>query len=428
VKRRALGSARGRALLFAMSIGAGLTLTALACSESNNAPRERFDAASPPGASLPEASTGAEDDAATAPDVLAPYDGAADPVVCDASPCVVRLVAGPSLYCGIIDDGTVRCWGDSTLLTPAIDADAGAEAGADPGPGPVTIGGVADAVDLAITASRACAVLADGGVDCWDQSATTPTRLADAPATKRLALGTDMSCAVATSGELDCWGDSAIFGSRPRAIDLGGRKAVDVVVTDTAAFVLDEDGLLRSWGQSGLLLGRATSLMVDDVARAVTDLPKARSIASSSAHACAATTDGRLFCWGAAGDAMLGLGYSRDEHYPVAVSFPPGDFPYQVSAEDSHSCARSTAGTIACWGGENPWGELGYATKSAVYVPSKVAGLPPDVVAIAVGLSSSCALAKDGAVWCWGDDRNGQLGQGHSDSARHWTPARVVLP
>jgi alpha-tubulin suppressor-like RCC1 family protein len=407
--------------LFTTAALAGVTLTVLACSDSetSNAPGDDADAASMPETSAPDANAG-DRDAGAGLDATVPYDGAPAPVVCGVSPCVVHLVAGPSSYCGILDDGTVRCWGDPTLLARGDDAGAGN--------GPVTIDGVSGAVDLSMTSSQVCAVLADGGVDCWSADAPAPTQLADAPPAKRLALGASMSCAVATSGELDCWGDSFVFGSGPRTIDLAGRKAVDVAVSDSAAFVLDEDGVLKSWGKSGLLLGRATSIDVDLVARPVENLTKVRSFAMTSSHACAVSTGGVLSCWGDGDNAALGLGYSRDERYPVAVSFAAGDWPFQVASTDTHSCIRQTDGRVACWGGENPWGELGFATKTSVYVPSKVTGLPVDAVAMAVGLSSSCTLTKEGAVWCWGDNRRGQLGRGQPDSLRHWDPAKVVFP
>ncbi|AKV02689.1 hypothetical protein AKJ09_09352 [Labilithrix luteola] len=415
---------KSRSLLL-LALGTGFVVSAFACSETSDAPAwdsssDDTTDASRPDASLPETSASVED--ASVPDVVEPYDGSPAPVACDGSPCVVRLVGGPSVFCGVIDDGTVRCWGEPSLVGGAPDD------GSDPNPGPAAIAGIAGAIDIAITSSNVCAVLGDGGVDCWDAVDRTPVRSSDAPSTLRLALGAEMSCAVALNGDLDCWGDSALFGSGLRTVGLGGRKAVDVAVTDTAAFVLDDEGTLCSWGARGVTLGRSTSLDVDDVPRPVVGLPPVRSFAASASHVCAVTTDGRLFCWGNGTNGLLGVGHARDESEPADVSFAQGDWPFQISAADSHSCARLTNGEVACWGGGNTWGELGFATRSAAYVPSKLTTLAPDIVAVATGLSSSCALTKGGAVWCWGDDRSGQLGQGKEDSSRHWTPTQVTFP
>lgn len=403
-----------------VSLGTGAILGVLACSETSDAPPwdpSADDSADASGtdASLPETSVDPGD--AATPDVVEPFDGSPAPVTCDGSPCVVRLAGGPSAYCGVMGDGTVRCWGDPALVSGEADDDSG----------PTVIDGISGAVDLSMTASNVCAVLGDGGVDCWDAAERTPARLVDAPATAHLALGSEMSCAVAISGDLDCWGESAVFGSGPRTVDLGGAKAIDVAITDSAAFVLDDQGILRSWGAQGVLLGRATSLAVDTVPRPVVDLRPVRSFAASASHVCAVSTDGHLSCWGSGTNGLLGVGHARDENEPVAVSFAPGNWPFQVATSDSHSCARLTSGEVACWGGRNDWGELGFAMRSAVYVPSKLDSLASDVVAVATGVSSSCALTKGGAVWCWGDDRNGQLGQGTEDSSRHWTPTQVIF-
>ncbi len=70
---------------------------------------------------------------------------------------------------------------------------------------------------------------------------------------------------------------------------------------------------------------------------------------------------------------------------------------------DGGFCALLADATVACWGG-NAHGELGKALPfpngTGAYssgVPERVAGLK-DIV----HLSHTCALDKDGAVWCWG--------------------------
>ena len=47
----------------------------------------------------------------------------------------------------------------------------------------------------------------------------------------------------------------------------------------------------------------------------------------------------------------------------------------------------------------------------------------PPTSAVAVGSEFSCALLRDGAVWCWGANESGQLGRG-TRTARE-LPARV---
>lgn len=76
-----------------------------------------------------------------------------------------------------------------------------------------------------------------------------------------------------------------------------------------------------------------------------------------------------------------------------------------------HSCATNSSGDVYCWG-SNAAGQIGDGTmtSSATPVAVNLGGLP--VVALAGGDAFTCALRTDGAVWCWGDDGQGQQGNG----------------
>ncbi len=55
--------------------------------------------------------------------------------------------------------------------------------------------------------------------------------------------------------------------------------------------------------------------------------------------------------------------------------------------------------------------------------PAGLAAGPRAAVGVAAGYGHSCALAASGAVYCWGDDSGGQLGDGFSD----WSATPVQL-
>lgn len=66
------------------------------------------------------------------------------------------------------------------------------------------------------------------------------------------------------------------------------------------------------------------------------------------------------------------------------------------------TCALTKDGSVFCWG-RNEFGQLGQdTTVSSIPVPRRLEGLPP-ASTIALGGAVGCAIAvEDGSLWCWG--------------------------
>ena len=95
-----------------------------------------------------------------------------------------------------------------------------------------------------------------------------------------------------------------------------------------------------------------------------------------------------------------------------------------VAAGDSHSLALTGAGAVWAWGA-NTNGQLGDGTTTAHATPAAVPGLPP-IVGIAAGGSHSLAVAADGTLWAWGGNNQGQLGDG--TTTQRLVPGRGARP
>ena len=394
-----------------MLLGASMTLLSFACGEDPSRGRPPLE---PPPDASPDASLpppGVDTDGGVA-DAREPYDGSAASVECDAEPCVVALTAGREHYCALVAGGTVRCWGDPAMLGEKANIGV-----------PVAVEGISAAASLHAGPDETCAVLVDGGLDCWGPRRRSIERVNEVKIAKRAVPGVDVSCAIDGDDALVCWGDSLDLGTGRRTIEIGGEKASRASVAQAAAFVVSSTGVLRSWGSDVRTLGRGTST-VDHTPDVVPGLLPVADVVASPRHVCTLGTAGDVHCWG--DGVLLGTGVIRRELGPALVAFPSSAWPQQLSASSSHSCARMTNGAVYCWGGNNELGELGQTRPIGVYVPTKVDALA-DVVSVAVGLRSSCALTKNGAVSCWGGNQQGQLGRGSSDHDRHPKPAPVVF-
>ena len=151
-------------------------------------------------------------------------------------------------------------------------------------------------------------------------------------------------------------------------------------------------------------------------------------------------SDGNAYAWGNNGNGQLGDGTSSSRNTPVRVRMPdrstyqdlPKDFTYvQVSAGAFHSLALGSDGNAYAWG-DNTYGQLGDGTSNSRNTPVKVgkpAGAPADFtyVQVSAGYYHSLALGSDGNTYAWGNNYQGQLGDGTSNNYRY-TPVRVKTP
>ena len=87
-----------------------------------------------------------------------------------------------------------------------------------------------------------------------------------------------------------------------------------------------------------------------------------------------------------------------------------------------HSIALKDDGTVWVWG-NNDDGQLGDGTTNSRSLPVRVAKLS-EVVAVSNGVFHSLSLKSDGTVWAWGWNEYGQLGDGTTES--RFVPVQVA--
>src|SRR5207253_560701 len=82
-----------------------------------------------------------------------------------------------------------------------------------------------------------------------------------------------------------------------------------------------------------------------------------------------------------------------------------------LDAGDYHSCALRASGVAYCWG-DNGNGQLGDGTTTQRLVPTPVAGSLTFSSLSAGGALETCGVTPAGAAYCWGNNAYGQLGDG----------------
>ena len=99
---------------------------------------------------------------------------------------------------------------------------------------------------------------------------------------------------------------------------------------------------------------------------------------------------------------------TREVTATASIAFPAT----AVAVGETHSCALASSGAAYCWGA-NSSGQLGVRRidDNVSTTPQRVAGAL-SFVSLAAGANHTCGLTADGAAYCWGNGRSGQLGVG----------------
>ncbi len=125
-------------------------------------------------------------------------------------------------------------------------------------------------------------------------------------------------------------------------------------------------------------------------------------------HACALRSDGAVYCWGDNGSGEVGDGFTTRRTTPVpTLNLSSGVV--QIIAGRNHSCARTTTGAVYCWG-SNASGQLGDGTTINHLTPTLITGQTFSFIASGANADHTCGITSAGALRCWGANSQGQLG------------------
>lgn len=230
------------------------------------------------------------------------------------------------------------------------------------------------------------------------------------------------TCALSNRGEAWCWGSNASCelgiascgGSRPSP-----QRVVTALRFSSLALGQDytcgvtTDGAAWCWGRSDRGNLGTTASGASATPTAVSGGLRFTQLSAGYRHVCGLDASGVAWCWGANNDGQLGIG--SDEAQRSTPSRVLGNHVFaSIGTGSEHSCGLTTEGVAWCWG-ENSDGESGNGTGTDVSQPVRVSG-GRVFTSLSVGEFHSCGLVADGALWCWGWNESGQVGDGSTSS------------
>ena len=353
-----------------------------------------------------------------------------------------QVTVGESHACALLSTGHAVCWGEDQFGQLGNAATSGADT-------PVEVLGIAAATEVTAGSYHTCVLLADSHLQCWglnyygEIGNGTATKYADLPvevdgityASQVTAGGA--SCALLPTGHAECWGWNG-YGQLGDGTTGPADTPVEVRGISTASLIAGGEshtcavlsaGRIECWGENfNGELGNGTSMGPEDCGPdvacslapvGVQGITDATQVTVGAAHTCALLSTGHIDCWGANEDGQLGDDTTSGPEAcwrGGACSTTPVEVQgitdaTQLAAGNLHTCAVLTTGHIECWGSDEA-GQLGNASAPArTDTPVEVQGIT-DATHLAAGARYTCATLTAGNIECWGENSNGQLGNG----------------
>lgn len=337
------------------------------------------------------------------------------PVEVSGSLTFTDIAPGWFHTCGLSSGNQVYCWGDNSdhqfgdgtttsSTTPTLGAN----------------GELFENIDMDWWGG--CGVKADGTGMCWGYNAggrigdgtvtdaPSPVTVTGEYAWRSLNPNNGWTCGLTTGGTITCAGVGGAGST--------GQGSFTTVTTHTAiasaeSFVavdgevnaacgLATSGNVLCWGSSGAAGIDLFTRTPDPVGI------DARSVAISGAYSCALQGTGTAWCWGSNGSGQLGDGTTDHTDSPVQVT---GGVAFSALATGwGHTCGIGVADSLAyCWG-DNSNGQIGDGTSGNTAPPVTATSGGVKFVDVTAGAEFTCGLSTGGQAYCWGDNRSGQAG------------------
>ena len=210
--------------------------------------------------------------------------------------------------------------------------------------------------------------------------------------------------------------------------DLGEETIIQISAGFSSGYALTDAGTLFSWGSN--INGRlGVGYESIDPIPNPTDITAnfglqegdiIIDIEAGNAHVFVRTQHGKVYAFGANFNGILGDGTSTQRPSPIDITDQFSDTIASISAGRRHTVALTVGGDVYAWG-DNFYGQVGIDEgfqdffAASHRTPQNITHRFPDgtlIVHISSGREHTLAISETHAVFSWGHNMNGQLGDG----------------
>lgn len=236
--------------------------------------------------------------------------------------------------------------------------------------------------------------------------------------------------ALSTDNDVYSWGegDDGKLGhgnrtgyERPKLIEaLHGLEINDIACGGAHSAAITASGQVYTWGKGRYgRLGHGDSedqlkpkLVEALLGYRVIDI----ACGSGDAQTLCITDDDNVWSWGDGDYGKLGRGGSDGCKVPMKIESLAGLGVVKVECGSQFSVALTRSGSVYTWG-KGDYHRLGHGTDDHVRRPRKIAALQgKKIISIATGSLHCVACSDQGEVFTWGDNDEGQLGDGTTNA------------
>jgi len=266
----------------------------------------------------------------------------------------------------------------------------------------------------------------------------------------QVSLGYDYSSAITSRGRIFTWGynfngqlGDGSWTNKSTPIEItnqfslfSGETITQVALGYTHSAAITSIGRIFTWGYN--LYGQLGDGTTDNQS-VPTEITNQFSILSGEIitqvslgyeYSSGITSSGRIFTWGRNDNGQLGDSTTINKSIPREIGYnifniirnplPASENITQVFLGYGYSSAITSSGRIFTWG-SNWYGQLGDGTSTDILIPTEITHqfgllLGETITQVSLGYGHSAAITSSGRIFTWGNNWDGQLGDGTTDN------------